>query len=131
MHLKHRQLRKLDTETLFGISLILGNPRIQTKANFVEELSGVKINKSQQAQIKNLVALNKQNFKKDDLILANGYYIANRGLVSFPAYDLQCKILTVNNKTVYARVQKIINHSPLSPVLLSTIEIPISKCRKA
>lgn len=131
MHLKHRQLRKLDTETLFGISLILGNPRIQTKANFVEELSGVKINKSQQAQIKNLVALNKQNFKKDDLILANGYYIANRGLVSFPGYDLQCKILTVNNKTVYARVQKIINHSTLSPVLLSTIEIPISKCRKA
>lgn len=130
MHLKYKHLKKLDTQTLFGISLILGQPRLQTKVNFVEELSGVKIDKSQQVQIKNLINSGQHNFKSGDMVLASAYYGAHNTLISSPNYSLKCKILSISKKRVYARVQTIIHHSPLSPVILSTIEIPISKCKK-
>jgi hypothetical protein len=125
--LKSKFLNKQSTLTLFGIQMILGEPKIETRQRFIKSLKNRKISNEESLKINNLLQkMASPDLKENDVIIASGYY-SNTMIVKA---QFKARIISISNGKIFARVKELINPTHMSPAITSTVTVPISMSKK-
>jgi len=126
--LKSKFLNKQSTLTLFGIQMILGEPKIETRQRFIKSLKNRKISNEESLKINNLLQkMANPDLKENDVIIASGYY-SNTMIVKA---QFKARIISISNGKIFARVKELINPTNMSPAITSTVTVPISMSKRA
>lgn len=129
--LKAEDLKGLSTEDLFSISVILQNPRIDTKKRFLESFDGAKVDPSSYKSIIQLLDEPKIDvYSRDEIVSINSYYSSVNSLVNIKNANVIGKVIEYYNGKVLIQIQAIGTASAYTPALYTRIYCPISSISK-